>query len=42
MTGNVLIVDDERNMCELLEADLTLRGFQVRWFTSPSDGWRAP
>jgi two-component system response regulator HydG len=41
MTGNVLIVDDERNMCELLEADLKLRGFQVRWFTSPLDSWQA-
>jgi two-component system response regulator HydG len=33
--GRVLVVDDEEAMCRLLEAGLTARGFQVRWFTSP-------
>ena len=41
MTGRILIVDDERNMCELLEMDLRLRGFSTAAFTSPSDAWRA-
>ena len=30
----ILIVDDERNMCELIETDLRLRGIQSRWCTS--------
>ncbi len=30
----VLIVDDQPNMCELIETDLRLRGLQSRWFTS--------
>jgi len=37
MPGRVLIVDDDRNMCEMLEADLRLRGFSCRWTTSPQD-----
>jgi two-component system response regulator HydG len=37
----VLIVDDERSMCELLETDLKLREFDVLWFTSVEDGYRA-
>lgn len=41
MTGRILIVDDERNMCELLEMDLRLRGFSTASFTSASDAWRA-
>ncbi len=39
MPGNVVVVDDERNMRELLEADLTLRGFQVQSFASASEAW---
>jgi DNA-binding NtrC family response regulator len=27
--GRVLVVDDDRDMCDLIEADLTSRGFQV-------------
>jgi two-component system response regulator HydG len=34
MPGRVLIVDDERPMCELLETDLRLRGFSPIWMTS--------
>ena len=30
----ILIVDDERNMCDLIETDLRLRGIQSRWCTS--------
>jgi two-component system response regulator HydG len=40
MSGKVLIVDDERNMCELLETDLTLRGFEASWTTSAADALR--
>jgi DNA-binding NtrC family response regulator len=36
----VLIVDDERSMCEMLETDLKLRDFEVQWFTSAEDGFR--
>jgi DNA-binding NtrC family response regulator len=35
MNRSLLVVDDEQAMCELLEADLTMRGFEVTWFTSP-------
>ena len=34
MSGKILIVDDEQAMCELLEADLQLRGFELTWHTS--------
>ena len=34
MKPSILIVDDERSMCEMIEADLRLRDFAVRWFTS--------
>jgi two-component system response regulator HydG len=34
VNGHVLIVDDEQAMCELLETDLKLRGYEVTWFTS--------
>jgi two-component system response regulator HydG len=39
--ARVLIVDDEPNMCELLEADLRLRDFDPLWFTSAEEGLRA-
>ncbi|QDT11918.1 sigma-54-dependent transcriptional regulator [Planctomycetes bacterium K23_9] len=35
--ANVLIVDDEPNMCELIETDLRLRGLNSRWCTSAAD-----
>lgn len=31
----VLVVDDEQAMCELLEAALSPRGFEIQWQTSP-------
>lgn len=31
MSGNVLIVDDDRDMCELLDTALRLRGYQTWW-----------
>jgi two-component system response regulator HydG len=36
----VLIVDDERSMCEMLEADLKLRAFDVLWHTSAEKGFQ--
>lgn len=35
MLGRVLIVDDERSMCELIEQSLRLRDFDSVWSTSP-------
>jgi two-component system response regulator HydG len=32
--GRVLVVDDDRSMCEVLEAGLGERGFEVRWTTA--------
>ena len=37
MNGRVLIVDDEQSMCELIEADMRMRGFTVSWHTSGED-----
>ena len=37
MTDRILIVDDERSMCDLLQTDLTLRGFDVACFTDPAE-----
>src|SRR5215831_10497034 len=34
MSGRVLVVDDEREMCEAIAAGLAPRGFEVRWETS--------
>ncbi|PAY19910.1 Fis family transcriptional regulator [Rhodopirellula sp. SM50] len=39
--ANVLIVDDERNMCELIETDLRLRGINSRWCLSAADAVEA-
>ncbi|MEO8493504.1 MAG: sigma-54 dependent transcriptional regulator [Planctomycetota bacterium] len=41
MNARILIVDDERSMCELLETDLRLRGFESQWFTSADGALRA-
>jgi DNA-binding NtrC family response regulator len=35
--GRVLIVDDDRPMCELLEAGLARKGFDVAWRTSAEE-----
>ncbi len=40
MSGRVLIVDDERAMCEMIEADLRLRQFEPTWTTSPEEAWQ--
>ncbi|WP_438016314.1 sigma-54 dependent transcriptional regulator [Sorangium sp. So ce315] len=37
MTGRVLIVDDERGVCELLDAGLKKRGFRAAWRTSAAE-----
>ena len=37
MSGRVLVVDDERSMCETLEVVLQKRGFEVRWTTDPTE-----
>jgi two-component system response regulator HydG len=34
MQRRVLLVDDDRNMCEMLEAGLKRRGFEVAWCTA--------
>ena len=39
MKPRVLIVDDERSMCELLETDLKLRDFDVLWHTSAEEAF---
>jgi two-component system, NtrC family, response regulator AtoC len=31
MKGRILVVDDDRNMCELLESGLKRRGFETKW-----------
>jgi two-component system response regulator HydG len=35
--GRVLVVDDDRSMCELLDADLGARGFEVMWRTDSAE-----
>jgi two-component system response regulator HydG len=37
VSGRVLVVDDERSMCETLEVVLQKRGFEVRWTTDPME-----
>ncbi|MBL8814355.1 MAG: sigma-54-dependent Fis family transcriptional regulator [Planctomycetaceae bacterium] len=39
MTDTILIVDDQRSMCELLEADLKLRGYAPIAVTSAAAAW---
>jgi DNA-binding NtrC family response regulator len=39
--GHILVIDDERNMVELLETDLGLRGYKVSGFTSVDDALAA-
>ena len=39
MHGRVLIVDDDRSMCEMLEADLRRRGLDPIWHTSPEEAF---
>ncbi len=37
MTGRVLVVDDDHDMCRLLAANLSRRGFEVLWSTSGAE-----
>ncbi|MFN7974399.1 MAG: sigma-54 dependent transcriptional regulator [Acidobacteriota bacterium] len=37
--GRILVVDDDRSMCELLDAALPRRGFVLEWRTSASDAF---
>ena len=39
MSGRVLVVDDDRSMCDLLETGLRRRGFDVRTKTSADDAF---
>lgn len=39
MTGRVLIVDDDRNLCEMLAAGLGRRGFDAEWVTNGKDAF---
>src|SRR5271166_4046447 len=36
----ILIIDDDRSMCDVLEAELKKRGMQTMTTTSPEDGLR--
>jgi two-component system response regulator HydG len=37
LTSNILVVDDDRATCELLEAGLSKRGFRVTWRTTAAE-----
>jgi two-component system response regulator HydG len=37
LTGKVMVVDDDRSMCELIEAGLKKRGYDVAWSTRGAD-----
>lgn len=39
MPGRILVVDDDRDMCQMLEAGLRLREFDVQWFTAPEEAF---
>ena len=39
MKPRVLIVDDERSMCELIEVDLRIRDFAPVWFTAAEEAF---
>ncbi len=41
MSNKVLVIDDELSMCELLQVDLQLRGFDVEAFTSAAVALKA-
>ena len=41
MSGRVLVADDDRSMCELLQAGLVRRGFEVTWRTSAAEALAA-
>ncbi len=37
MRARILVVDDDKAMCELINEDLQQRGFEVRWHSSAED-----
>jgi two-component system response regulator HydG len=37
MERRILVIDDDRSMCEVLEAELRGRSFDVQWATTPPD-----
>jgi two-component system response regulator AtoC len=39
MTGRVLVVDDDRDMCEFIAAGLAKRGFAIEWRTSADEAF---
>jgi len=39
MPGRILLVDDDRNMCEMIEADLRNRGLESSWYTSAEEAF---
>jgi DNA-binding NtrC family response regulator len=41
MNGQVLVVDDDRDMCELIEADLQRRGLEVTWHVAAEPAFEA-
>jgi two-component system response regulator HydG len=41
MNGRVLVVDDDQGMCELIDADLRRRGFEVMWRVAAEPAFEA-
>ncbi len=39
--AQIVVVDDQASMCQMLEADLTLRDFEVATFTSPNEAFES-
>jgi len=39
MPGKVVIVDDDRSMCEMIESDLRSRGFDSSWYVSADEAF---
>ena len=39
MPGRVLIVDDDRSMCEMVDEDISSRGFEAAWCTSAEEAF---
>ncbi len=39
MNGKILIIDDERSVCETLQAALSKKGYTVTWRTSAEEGF---
>jgi two-component system response regulator HydG len=41
MRGRILVVDDDRSLCETIEADLKPRGFDVLWRVAAEEAFAA-